>query len=85
MKLIAIKTVRYGGQRYAPGEEFEAEGRWADLMQRAGIARLSEGDEAPRRRGRPKGSTNKPVVTHDANVITTDLVVKADDGDQDEQ
>jgi hypothetical protein len=86
MKLTAIKTVRYGGKRYEPGEEFEAEGRWADLMQRAGIAqRLSEGGEAPRkRRGRPPGSTNK-VVTNDTNVTTDDLVQRTSNTDQDDE
>jgi hypothetical protein len=80
MKLIAIKAVRYGGKRYEPGEEFEAEGRWADLMQRAKIARLSE----VKRRGRPPGSTNK-VVTHDTNVTDTDLVHRSEDTDTDRQ
>jgi len=86
MKLIANKPIRYKGQRHEAGVEFEADEKWGDLLQRTGQARIS-GAEQPRRRGRPKGSTNKPVVTHDANVVTTDLVTKTDDtdSDQDEQ
>lgn len=84
MKLIANKPIRYLGKRHETGAEFEADDKWGDLLQRTGQARLA-GAEQPRRRGRPKGSTNKPVVTHDANVVETDLVIKADDSDQDDQ
>lgn len=68
MRLTANKQLRYLGVTYKPAnpetgepaDEFEAEGKWADLLQRAKLARRSvDADNAPRR-GRPKGSTNKP-------------------------
>jgi hypothetical protein len=68
MRLIANKQLRYLGVTYKPAnpetgepaDEFEAKGKWADLLQRAKLARRSvDADSAPRR-GRPKGSTNKP-------------------------
>lgn len=84
MKLIANKPVRYKGKRHETDAEFEADEKWGDLLQRTGQARLADSAQ-PRKRGRPKGSTNKPVVTHDANVVTEDLVTKTDESDQDEQ
>ncbi len=87
MKLIANKPVRYKGKRHETDAEFEADDKWGDLLQRTGQARLPDSAQ-PRKRGRPKGSTNKQVATHDANVTAVDLVTKSadeTDSDQDEQ
>lgn len=84
MELIAKKPFRYRGKRLVKDDTFTADDKWSDLLQRTGQARLA-GAEQPRRRGRPKGSTNKPIVTNDTNVAETDLVTKTDDSDQDDQ
>jgi hypothetical protein len=60
MRLTASKRLRYLGVSYDPGEELEADGKWADLLQRAKLARIVVETEHAPRRGRPKGSTNKP-------------------------
>ena len=76
MRLTATKRLRYLGVAYNAGDDFDAEGKWSDLLQRAKLARVSQtADEAPRR-GRPKGSKNKPTpdttATPDTTVTETD-------------
>lgn len=78
MRLTANKQLRYLGVTYKPDEDFNADGKWYDLLQRAGLARQPlTADNAPRR-GRPKGSTNKPKADAPEQTDTT----HANDTDQ---
>lgn len=71
MRLTANKQLRYLGVTYKPDEDFDADGKWYDLLQRAGLARQAlTADNAPRR-GRPKGSTNKPKADAPEQADTT--------------
>jgi hypothetical protein len=68
--LIAQKSFKYKGRRLAKDDEFTADGKWGELLQRTGQARL-KGAEQPRKRGRPKALRPAPsseTISNDPDV-----------------
>ena len=61
MKLIAKKHLKYGGNFYAPNDEFEADEAWGNILQRIGKAELAKVEKSlnPAKAANKKGGYNR--------------------------